>query len=96
MTGAITLVATNYKQVHEINLFALVLAVQSLPFLAAVALASVEGTRFNSFAFWRGVEAKIGAKATNLAADLLPQSQDVMNKVMADPAKPADNAEAAP
>src|SRR5579871_1972 len=96
VTSAITLVATNYKQVHEINLFALVLAVQSLPFLAAVALASVEGTRFNSFAFWRGVEAKIGAKATNLAADLLPQSQDVMNKVMADPAKPADNAEAAP
>ena len=28
---------TNYKQVREINIFAVVLVVQSLPFLAAVA-----------------------------------------------------------
>ena len=48
---------TNYKQVREINIFALVLVVQSLPFLAAVALAAIEGTRFNCFAFWRGLEA---------------------------------------
>jgi exo-beta-1,3-glucanase (GH17 family)/cellulose synthase/poly-beta-1,6-N-acetylglucosamine synthase-like glycosyltransferase len=85
--GTLTLVITNYKQVHEINIFALVLVVQSLPFLSAVALAVIEGTRFNSFAYWRGIEAK--------AADLLPQRQ-VMTKVMAEPPKlPADNAEAA-
>jgi len=78
LIGALTLVITNYKQVHEINIFAWVLVVQSLPFLAAVALAAIEGTRFNSFAYWRGIEAKIGAKA----ADLLPQSQGVMTQVI--------------
>src|SRR6202042_3502962 len=44
LAGALTLVVTNYKQVHEINLFALVMVVQSLPFIAAVMLATVEGT----------------------------------------------------
>jgi hypothetical protein len=39
------LVVTNYKQVHEINIFAAVLVVQSLPFLSAVAIALIEGTR---------------------------------------------------
>jgi exo-beta-1,3-glucanase (GH17 family)/cellulose synthase/poly-beta-1,6-N-acetylglucosamine synthase-like glycosyltransferase len=90
LTGAVTLVMTNYKQVHEINIFAAVLVVQSLPFLAAVALAGIEDTRFNSFVFWRGVEAKIEAKA----AVILPQSQEVMTKVI-EPAKPADNIETA-
>jgi len=33
--------------------------VQSLPFLAAVAIALMEGTRFNEFAYWRTVEAKV-------------------------------------
>ena len=37
LVGALTLVVTNYKQVHEINIFAFVLVVQSLPFVAAVA-----------------------------------------------------------
>jgi len=41
LVGAMTLVVTNYKQVHEINIFAWVLVVQSLPFLAAVALAAI-------------------------------------------------------
>ncbi len=50
LVGAATLVVTNYKQVHEINIFAFVLVVQSLPFLAAVILAAIEGTRFNNFA----------------------------------------------
>ncbi|HTP92785.1 MAG TPA: glycosyltransferase [Xanthobacteraceae bacterium] len=79
LIGALTLVATNYKQVHEINIFAFVLVVQSLPFIAAVAIALLEGTRFNSFAYWHALEAKIAA--------LLPQS-----KVMADtPKLPAEN-----
>ena len=90
LAGAMTLVATNYKQVREIDIFAAVLVVQSLPFLAAAALAGIEGSRFNSFAFWRSVKAKIGAKA----AVILPQSQKVMTKVI-EPAKPTDNVEAA-
>ena len=96
LIGALTLVATNYKQVHEINIFAWVLVVQSLPFLSAVGLAAIEGTRLNNFAYWRGIEAKIGAKIAAKAADLLPQSQEVITKVMAEPPKlPADNAEPA-
>ncbi len=102
IAGAIALVATNYKQVREINIYALVLAVQSLPFLAAVALAAIEDSRLNSFAFWRAVEAKVAAKA----AIILPQSQKVMTRVInpvinpgiepvIDQAKPADKAEAA-
>jgi exo-beta-1,3-glucanase (GH17 family)/cellulose synthase/poly-beta-1,6-N-acetylglucosamine synthase-like glycosyltransferase len=100
LLGAATLVITNYKQVHEINIFAAVLLVQSLPFLAAVILAAIEGTRLNSFAFWHGIEAKIGATIVTAvgakAVDLLPQSQDVITKVMAEPPKvAADNVEAA-
>jgi exo-beta-1,3-glucanase (GH17 family)/cellulose synthase/poly-beta-1,6-N-acetylglucosamine synthase-like glycosyltransferase len=62
LAGAVTLVVTNAKQVREIYIFAVVLAVQSLPFLSAVALAAIEGTRFNSFAYWRGIETIGGAK----------------------------------
>ncbi|HEY6257467.1 MAG TPA: glycosyltransferase [Xanthobacteraceae bacterium] len=59
LIGASLVVMTNYKQIREINLFAVVLVVQSLPFLAAVALALIEGSRFNEFAYWRSVEAKV-------------------------------------
>ena len=79
LIGALTLVATNFKQVHEINIFAVVLVVQSLPFLSAVALAFIEGTRLNSFAYWRSLEAR--------AVELLPRS-----KAIAEPSKvPAEN-----
>jgi hypothetical protein len=39
--------------VYEISVFSAVLFVQSLPFLAAVALAAIERTPFNEFAVWR-------------------------------------------
>jgi len=92
LLGTATLVVTNYKQVHEINIFAVVLVVQSLPFLAATALALVEDSRFNSFVYWRAIEAKV--------AVLLPRRQvmtEVMTEVMAEPPKlpVADNIEAA-
>ena len=83
LLGSATLVITNYKQVREINIFAVVLVVQSLPFVAAVVLALIEGTRFNSFAFWGAIEARVAA--------LLPQRQAVAG-VMAEPQKlPAEN-----
>jgi hypothetical protein len=97
IVGAIMLVATNYKQVREINIYALVLAVQSLPFLAAVVLAGIEGSRLNSFVFWRAVEAKVAS----VAAVLLPQSRKVMTQVtqviepVIEPAKSSDKVEAA-
>jgi exo-beta-1,3-glucanase (GH17 family)/cellulose synthase/poly-beta-1,6-N-acetylglucosamine synthase-like glycosyltransferase len=67
LAGATTLLITNVKQVREIYLFAIVLVVQSLPFLSAVGIAVIEGTRFNSFAYWRGLTAK--------AVSLSPQPQ---------------------
>jgi hypothetical protein len=91
LIGAVTLIATNYKQVREIDIFAVVLVVQSLPFIAAVALAAVEGTRLNSFVFWREIEAKLATRA----AALLPQRRTI-GEVIADPPKlPADTAEPA-
>jgi exo-beta-1,3-glucanase (GH17 family)/cellulose synthase/poly-beta-1,6-N-acetylglucosamine synthase-like glycosyltransferase len=62
VVGAVVILATNYKQIRELNVFAAVLLVQSLPFLAAVALALLEDSRFNEFAYWRSVEAKVAAQ----------------------------------
>jgi exo-beta-1,3-glucanase (GH17 family)/cellulose synthase/poly-beta-1,6-N-acetylglucosamine synthase-like glycosyltransferase len=62
--GAVVLVSTNIKEIREINIFAVVLWIQSLPFLAAVGLAVIERTRINDFAYWSSVEARV--------AELLP------------------------
>ncbi|MBR0829613.1 glycosyltransferase [Bradyrhizobium manausense] len=54
LIGAGVLIATNsYKQITEIYIYAAVLVLQSLPFLAAVAIAILELSRINSFQFWR-------------------------------------------
>jgi len=59
VASAAYLHATNWESVREINLFALVLLVQALPFLAAAAFAVLEGSRLNDFATWRAVEARL-------------------------------------
>jgi hypothetical protein len=56
---------TNWELVREIDLFALVLVVQALPFLASVVLAVLEGSRANDFATWRALETRL--------AELLPR-----------------------
>jgi exo-beta-1,3-glucanase (GH17 family)/cellulose synthase/poly-beta-1,6-N-acetylglucosamine synthase-like glycosyltransferase len=53
LIGAAVLVMTNTKEVREINVFAGVLILQSLPFLSAVAIALLENSRINAFQFWR-------------------------------------------
>jgi glycosyl transferase family 2 len=54
LAGAVVLIVTNNtKQIREIYIFAAVLVLQSLPFLAAVAIAILESSRINSFEFWR-------------------------------------------
>src|ERR1700712_5231044 len=54
LVGAVVLVVmNNSKQVREIYVFAAVLVLESLPFLSAVAIAILENSRINSFAFWR-------------------------------------------
>ena len=58
--GAIVLHATNIKEVREIDIFAVVLLVQSLPFIAAVGIAVFERTRLNDFAAIRAIEARLG------------------------------------
>jgi exo-beta-1,3-glucanase (GH17 family)/cellulose synthase/poly-beta-1,6-N-acetylglucosamine synthase-like glycosyltransferase len=65
IASAIFVSATNWERVREINLFALVLVVQALPFLSAVALAALEDSRANDFATWRALEGRL--------ARLLPQ-----------------------
>jgi len=79
LAGAVTLVVTNFKQIREINIFAAVLVVQSLPFLAATLIALVEGSRLNSFAYWRGVVAKTSV--------LLPEPKVIAEQ----PKLPAEN-----
>jgi cellulose synthase/poly-beta-1,6-N-acetylglucosamine synthase-like glycosyltransferase/exo-beta-1,3-glucanase (GH17 family) len=51
LLGAGFVIGTNYERVREINLFGYVLIVQSLPFLAAAAMALFESSRFNDFAY---------------------------------------------
>jgi cellulose synthase/poly-beta-1,6-N-acetylglucosamine synthase-like glycosyltransferase len=79
LIGAVAVVMTNVKQIRELNIFAAVLIVQSLPFLAAVAIAALEGSRFNEFAFWRRIEAKIAAAlpgATTVVAESPVRDQE--------------------
>jgi cellulose synthase/poly-beta-1,6-N-acetylglucosamine synthase-like glycosyltransferase len=57
--GALVVFQTNFEGVQEINLFGYVLLVQSVPFLAAVALAAFENSRINDFALWKALEAKV-------------------------------------
>jgi glycerol uptake facilitator-like aquaporin len=51
--GALVLIGTNYEQVREINYFAIALVVQSLPFLAATAIAALERSPLNEPLVWR-------------------------------------------
>jgi hypothetical protein len=54
LLGATVLVVVNSnKQITEIWIFAGVLVLESLPFLSAVAIAVLEQSRINEFAFWR-------------------------------------------
>ena len=52
---------TNFERVQEINLFALVLVIQSLPFMAAALLATLEMSRFNEYATWQRLDARLAA-----------------------------------
>jgi len=70
--GAVVVFGTNYKEVRELNVFALVLVVQSLPFVAAVAIAALEGSRFNEFAYWRALEGKVASALPGSAVAKAP------------------------
>jgi exo-beta-1,3-glucanase (GH17 family)/cellulose synthase/poly-beta-1,6-N-acetylglucosamine synthase-like glycosyltransferase len=65
LVGAAILLITNRQQIREIYIFAAVLVLQSLPFLSALAIAALENSRINDFAYWRRIEARI--------AELIPR-----------------------
>jgi exo-beta-1,3-glucanase (GH17 family)/cellulose synthase/poly-beta-1,6-N-acetylglucosamine synthase-like glycosyltransferase len=75
LIGAGVLIASNsYKQIREIYIFAGVLVLESLPFLSAVAIAILESSRINSFAFWRNTGVRtaelIGLRPVSLPSRL--------------------------
>jgi hypothetical protein len=85
LAGAAVLVATNStKQITEIYIFAGTLVLQSLPFLAAVAIAIMESSRINSFEFWRSTGVRT-AELIGLRPVVLPSvgnaSQPVASEV---------------
>src|SRR6202008_4465171 len=85
LAGAAVLVVTNgAKQVREIYIFAGVLVLQSLPFLAAVAIAILENSRINEFAFWRNSAVRaaelIGLRPVSLPAPV-PRSPPVASEI---------------
>jgi exo-beta-1,3-glucanase (GH17 family)/cellulose synthase/poly-beta-1,6-N-acetylglucosamine synthase-like glycosyltransferase len=85
LIGAAVLIVTNgFKQVREIYIFAGVLVLQSLPFLSAVAIALLENSRANSFAFWRNSAVRtaelIGLRPVSLP-QVTSQSQPVASEI---------------
>ncbi len=85
--GALVLVITNVKEIREIYIFADVLVIQSLPFLAAVGLAVFERTKLNEFATWRAIETRV--------VELLPKRPTAIAKVTA-PAPVTERTELVP
>ena len=59
LTSAFVVFAKNEFGVREINLFGCVLMVQSIPFLAAMALAAFETSGINDFVVWRNLETRL-------------------------------------
>ena len=59
IAGAVVLVVTNNNDIREIYIFAAVLLVQSVPFIAAVVLASVERTPLNDYTTWHALEGRL-------------------------------------
>ena len=76
IAGAIVLLATNHESIREIYIFSGVLVLQSFPFLSAVAMAALDGSRANDFAFWRGIEARLGGLIPRRAAIEAPAPAD--------------------
>src|SRR5262249_42801343 len=66
--GGFIVFATNWERVREINLFGCGLLVQSLPFLAAAALAAFENSLLNDFAVLQSFEARLAG----LIAQVVP------------------------
>jgi hypothetical protein len=82
--AAVLIVTNNSKQIREIYIFAGVLVLESLPFLAAVAIAILESSRINSFKFWHDAGVRtaelIGLRPVALPSVAAPP-QPVANEI---------------
>jgi cellulose synthase/poly-beta-1,6-N-acetylglucosamine synthase-like glycosyltransferase/exo-beta-1,3-glucanase (GH17 family) len=88
--GAAIIFTTNFEGVREVDLFGWVLLVQSVPFLAAVALAAFENSRFNSFAYWRALESAFPLSTPSLLRGRTVREIAAAEFVQAEPAHPAE------
>jgi hypothetical protein len=79
--GGFVVFANNGERVREINLFGCVLLVQSLPFLAAAALAAFENSRLNDFAVLQSFEARLA----DVMAQIVPTRRNPINRGTAAP-----------
>ena len=70
--GALALIWFNAAGVREHNVFAAVLILQSLPFLAATGIAVFEGSTLNDFIYWKTLEARLAAMLPGRAAEPVP------------------------
>ena len=70
--GALALIWFNAAGVREHNVFAAVLILQSLPFLAAAGIAVFEGSTLNDFIYWKTLEARLAAMLPGRAAEPVP------------------------
>jgi hypothetical protein len=91
LVGAAVLVVSNsFKEVREIYIYAGVLVLQSLPFLAAVAIAILENSRINSFQFWHNTGVRtaelIGLRPVSLPT-AIPSPQPVASDIHQDAAR---------
>jgi exo-beta-1,3-glucanase (GH17 family)/cellulose synthase/poly-beta-1,6-N-acetylglucosamine synthase-like glycosyltransferase len=85
LVGATVLVVMNEsKQVREIYVFAVVLVLESLPFLSAVTIALLENSRANDFSFWRNTAVRtaelIGLRPVSMPA-AVPSPQPVASEI---------------
>jgi len=95
IVGAAIVFATNHERVREVYLFGDVLVVQSLPFLAAAALALIEETRLNSFAFWQDARLRLRTQTRALvpARLLAPLAELLRRRAVVTIPPPAPQAE---
>lgn len=60
---------TNWHVVREVDLYALALVIQSLPFLAAAIIGWLEQSRLNDFAIWRALRSRLAALPRRLRSE---------------------------
>ena len=74
LVSGVGLHMTNWHVVREVDLYALALVIQSLPFLSAAIIGLAEHSRLNDFAMWRALRARLAAIPRRLRASQPPSA----------------------